>query len=116
MDMIQILSVCGSLLLLGAIIYFVRSDKLKIQYSIIWIFTSAVILLFSLNRTLLEEVAKAFNVHYPPSFLFLLGNFFVLVILLHFSLVISKLSGQNKILTQELMILKKRVEDYAGKK
>jgi hypothetical protein len=41
--------------------------------------------------------------------LFLLTGFFVLVLLLHYSTVISRLSDQNRILAQRLALLEGRV-------
>jgi len=115
MDRIQILSIMVSLFLLAVIIYLVRKNKLKIQYSLLWILAGIVILFFSSYRQLLEKIAALLDVYYPPSLLFLLGLFFTLMILLHFSLIISKLFERNKILTQELMLLKHKLENYESK-
>lgn len=110
MDKIQILSIVVSSTLLIAIIYLVRTSRLKIQYSLVWILASLIILIFSMSRRLLDLTGEMLDVHYPPSLLFLLGYFFVLIILLHFSIIISKLDERNKILTQELMLLKNKLE------
>jgi hypothetical protein len=51
------------------------------------------------------------GIYYPPSFLFLLAIGFLIVLLLHFSTVISSQSDQNKRLAQEIGILKARFEN-----
>jgi hypothetical protein len=60
-------------------------------------------------------------VAYPPSLLFLVAFAFVLLILLHYSVVISILHEKSKTLAQELALLKAALkekgcgEDVGGK-
>ena len=51
-------------------------------------------------RGLLEVVANTVGIAYAPSALFAVAFGFVLALLLHFSLVISRLTDQNKVLAQ----------------
>ena len=55
--------------------------------------------------------ANALGVAYAPSALFAVAFGFVLLLLLHFSLVISRLADQNKVLAQKLGQLQQRVDD-----
>jgi len=50
------------------------------------------------------------GIYYAPSALFAVTLAFVLMLLLHFSLVISRLADQNKVLAQKLSLLQQRVE------
>ena len=59
-------------------------------------------------RRPLGAFADAVGIAYPPSALFVLAAFFVLVVLLHYSTVISKLSDQNRILAQRLALLEQQ--------
>jgi hypothetical protein len=95
--------------LLGIVLEMVRSRRLEEQYSLLWVFTGAVLLLLSGWRALLDRLAVLVGVHYPPSALFLVGFGFFLVILLHFSLVLSKLASRTKELAQELALLEEEV-------
>lgn len=106
MDRIQIVAITGSLLLVFFIIDLIRRGKLKEKYSLLWIASGGVILLFSLWRDLLHIVSKWVGIFYPPSFIFLLAVIFLLLILLYFSVVISSLSEANKRLAQEIAFLK----------
>jgi hypothetical protein len=106
MDILTVLTVVGSGTVFLAVIDLIRRGKLKERYSLLWLCASAVLLLFSLSRRLLEFVSHLVGIFYPPSFLFLLAFLFILVIALHFSAVISGLSDQNKRLAQELALLK----------
>ena len=44
------------------------------------------------------------GIAYPPTALFVLGSLFILIVLLHYSTVISRLSDQNRILAQRLAL------------
>ncbi len=55
--------------------------------------------------------AELVGVAYPPSALFMVAGLFVLVVLLHFSTVLSRLSEQNKTLAQQLALLEQRLRD-----
>ena len=56
---------------------------------------------------LLEIISKAVGIVYPPNALFVVAFGFVLVLLLHFSLAISRLSDETKVLAQEVARLDK---------
>src|SRR3712207_8407765 len=48
---------------------------------------------------------------YPPAILFAVGLLFVIVVLLHYSTVISKLSDQNVVLAQRVALLEAEVAE-----
>ncbi len=54
------------------------------------------------------------GIAYPPSTLFVLAAFFILVLLLHYSTVISRLADQNRILAQRLAILEEELEERSS--
>ena len=70
-----------------------------------------VILVLALWRSLLGKLSDVVGIAYPPSALFILAAFFILVVLLHYSTVISKLSDQNRVLAQRLALLQRRLEE-----
>jgi hypothetical protein len=61
-------------------------------------------------KDLLEQVASAIGIFYAPSALFVVAFGFILVILLHFSLVISRLADQTKVLAQRVGLLQQRLD------
>jgi len=110
MQLVQILSIAVSLIILISVIEFIRRGAFKERYALLWLFSSVVLLIISIWRKLLDYLAALFGFYYPPSFLFLLGLGFLLLITLHFSIVISKLAEKNKKLTQELSLMKDEIE------
>ena len=71
------------------------------RYALLWLFSTAVLLGLAVWKGLLDDVASAVGIYYPPSALFVVAFGFILVMLLHFSLVISRLADQNKVLAQQ---------------
>lgn len=108
--MIYKLALIFAVLFLLFIIDLVRKNKLDEKYSILWIIFGIIILIVSIFPGIVNTIATAFGVYYPPSLMFLIGFFVVGAYIIHISLVITK---QNKMITklnQELSILKEKVE------
>jgi hypothetical protein len=105
---IQIVAVVLTAILLFGILELVRSRRLLERYAILWLFSAAVLLGLSVWRDLLEDVASAVGIYYAPSALFAIAFGFILVLLLHFSVAVSRLSEQSKVLAQRLALLEAR--------
>ena len=110
MDILQILSITISLIILLSVLEFIRRGVFKEKYALLWLFSSIALIIISFWRGLLDFTAGIFGFYYPPSFLFLLGLGFLLLITLHYSIVLSILTDKNKKLAQELGILKEKLE------
>lgn len=110
MDIVQVIAITVNIAIFVIVIELIRRSHLKERYSLIWLSASIVMLVFSTSRKLLDLISKMVGIYYPPSFLFLLSITFLLVLLLHFSTVISMLSEKNKRLAQELGIVKTRLD------
>lgn len=109
---VSIVAALASLTLLGIVFELIRSRRLREQYALLWLLTGVVLLALSLWREGLNTIAGWVGVRtYPPAVLFAIGALFVLIVLLHYSTVISKLADQNTILAQRLALLENRVEE-----
>ncbi len=95
-----------SLIFIGIIIYFIKKRLLDIKYSILWLVVSVMMLLLSINKNWVEELAAAFDIKYPPAFLFLVGILFCFLLMFNMTLIISDMRRQVTRLTQEIGILK----------
>jgi hypothetical protein len=111
MDLLKIIAVVGSVALLIVVVELIRRGRLKERYSLLWLLAGVVLLFLASSRSILESIARLLGIAYPPSFLFLLSFFFLLLITLHFSIVISGLSEKNKKLAQELALLRREMEE-----
>ena len=116
MHKIQVISIIGTLALLFNILNAVRAEKLKIRYAVLWIFSCALMLIFSFWKQLIDMIAAAIGIYYPPSVLFLAMFIFLFIIVFHFSVVISQLSERERTLAQQIAILEERVKETEGEK
>jgi hypothetical protein len=108
---IQIVSILVTAGMLGVIFELLRRKRLMERYALLWLFASVVLLALAVWKSLLTTIAHAIGIYYPPSALFVIAFGFILVMLLHFSLVISRLADQNKVLAQRLGLLQQRLDE-----
>ncbi len=108
---IQFIAILISLAIALIIFQLIRKKKLLEQYSLLWFFSSIVLLIFSLWRDLLDKMAGMLGIYYAPSVLLVIVIFCGFLLFLDFSLVISRLTNQSKDLAQEVAILKNKLEN-----
>ncbi len=111
MSRIQIVSILAMAGLLGLVFDLVRRRRLMEGYALLWLLSAAALLLLATWRDLLHLFADAIGIFYAPSALFAAALGLTLMLLLHFSLVISRLSDQNKVLAQRVGILEHDLEE-----
>lgn len=105
---IQIISIFGSLAFLFFILFLIRIKKLKEEYALLWLFFGVVFLFLAVFRRSLEVISSLIGIAYPPAALFLVLIVAVITILVHFSLVISKMKDKQKQIAQRLALLEVR--------
>jgi hypothetical protein len=107
---IAIAAAVASFALLVIVFELIRSRRLRERYALLWLLTGLVMLALSLWRGGLNTIAGWAGVEtYPPAVLFAVAALFVIVVLLHYSTVISKLADQNTILAQRLALLEREL-------
>jgi hypothetical protein len=106
---IQILIICVAALLLVGVIELVRRRRLLERYALLWLLSSVVLLALAVWRGALDKIANQVGVAYPPNALFIVAFGFVLWMLLHFSVAVSRLTDQSKVLAQRLALLEERM-------
>ncbi len=105
---IQVVSIVASSLLLLGILELVRQRRLLERYAILWLFSALVLMGLAVWKGLLETLSTAVGIIYPPNALFLVAFGFVMVLLLHFSIAVSRLADQSKVLAQRVALLEER--------
>ena len=111
---IQVIAVIISVVLIVTIFELIRRGRLRVEYSLVWFAASLTFLYFSIWRGSMDALAHSMGIAYAPALLMLLMLFFGTVLLVHFSIVISRLTGENKRLAQELAILKHHEDRSKG--
>lgn len=104
-------------LIIGIIVYFflifslLKNGRLLLKYSLLWILTGVVMLVLAIYPSIMEKIVKFMGIYDAVNGLFTLVIFFVIVILMSVTSIVSKLRSQNKNLVQQVALLEKRVRD-----
>lgn len=104
------MALTGGLILF--ILELVRRKRLMERYAIGWLLAAGGLFLLAAWRGLLTTISFKVGIHYPPSLLFAAAFGVELVLLLHFSLSVSSLTDQNKILAQRVGLLQYRLDQH----
>ena len=91
---VSLVSAAAAAALILVVLELIRSRRLQERYALLWLLTGGVMLMFAIWTDALTRLADMTGIAYPPSALFVLGSGFILVVLLHYSTVISRLSDQ----------------------
>ena len=102
---IQLIAVVAAVVLLVVVLELVRRRKLLERYALLWLFSALVVLVLAAWSGALVELARVLGIVSAPNALFFVALAFTLLLLLHFSVAVSRLSDQSKILAQRLAIL-----------
>jgi hypothetical protein len=108
---VSIIAAIAAIIFFVVILELIRSRRLQERYAMLWLLSGAVIFVLAVWRGALSKLADLVGIAYPPSALFVLLSFFILLLLLHYSTVISKLSDQNRILAQRLALFEHRLRE-----
>tara|TARA_B100001971_G_C17815149_1_gene346075 strand:- start:71 stop:418 length:348 start_codon:yes stop_codon:yes gene_type:complete len=99
----QISFIIVAIFLIALIIYLVRKRMLREEYSWLWILTGLGLLILATSESLLNWLSKLIGT-LPITALFLLAIFFLVAIVLQFSIRLSELTDQVRKLAQVLAI------------
>ena len=95
----------------------VSNGKLLLQYSLLWLTLAIVTMIVSLFPEPVYRLAEIVGFTTPSNFVFFAALFFLLVICLSLSVVVSKQALRIKNLVQNVALLEKRIEtpsDHVG--
>ncbi len=107
---IQYLAIFGSVILLIFILFLIRRQRLKEEYSILWLIFGFLFLILSIWRDGVDFIAGLVGIAYPPAALLLILLMAQFVIMIEFSTIISKISKVNTHLSQDVALLKNELE------
>jgi hypothetical protein len=105
---LRIVALAAIAVLFFVVLDLVRRRRLLERYALLWLGSALVLMALAAWGGLLNKVATAIGVVTPANALFVAAFGFVLVLLLHFSIAVSRLTDQSKILAQRLSLLEER--------
>ena len=110
----QALAILAAVVLLVIVLEMVRRRRLMERYALLWMFSALVILALAVWQGALNRLAELMGIYSAPNALFFIAVGFVLLLLLHFSAAMSRLSDQSKVLAQRQAILEQRLREVEG--
>lgn len=105
------ISALASLLLLVFVLYLIRTRKLHERFALIWLAGAVVIGVLTVWPAALEGVSRILGVASPPNALFIVLGAFLIWVLLHVAVVLTRLSRQNVTLAQRVALLESRLRE-----
>jgi len=108
---VNVFAVIGSVFLLLVILELIRKKYLRERYALIWILTGGLFLLLAVRSEILKGISNFLGFSVPSNALFFFGILFLVLIVLGLSVITSRLAEKNKVLAQEVALLKKQVAD-----
>ncbi len=99
------------MLFIAGIIQAMRLKRLKEAYALLWLITGIIFLVISCWKSAIDLLGNLLGIGYSPAILFLFMLVSVILILIQYSIVISKQNEQIKNLTQEIALLKHQLEN-----
>lgn len=107
---LQIIAIISALIFMFFIFRLISKGKLREEYSFIWIVCTVLLLVFSIWRDGLDVIAGFIGIFYAPSLIFIGAIFAIVIFLVHLSVVNSRQHKQIKDLSQEMALLKEKLE------
>ncbi len=111
---LQVVAILGAVALLVLVLELVRRRALMERYALLWLASSIVILALAVWQDALTLLARQLGILSAPNALFFVALGFVLLLLLHFSAAMSRLTDQSKVLAQRQAILEQRLRELEG--
>ena len=108
---LQVVAIVGAVLLLVFVLELVRRRALMERYALLWLFCSVMVLLLAVWQDALNTLAGYMGIASPPNALFFVAVGFILLLLLHFSAAMSRLTDQSKVLAQRQALLAQRLRE-----
>jgi uncharacterized membrane protein (DUF485 family) len=102
---VRILIALMGISLFIVVLELVRRKQFREELSLVWLFVSLGIILSSFADHIIDPIAFALGLTYPPVLVFVLIQFVFLLAILYFSKVVSDLKSRNKELSQKVALM-----------
>ncbi len=104
----QIVSILFAAILFAVVFELVRRRYLRERYALVWMGAALALLVLAAWTGLLGRLSRLVGIHTPSNTFFVIAFAFTLLLLLHFSSVVSRLSDQTRLLAQRLAMLEEQ--------
>ncbi|WP_082053635.1 DUF2304 domain-containing protein [Gordoniibacillus kamchatkensis] len=108
---LQLILILVSFLGIFFIVNMVKKYKIELKYSLLWIFCGLLITVLAIFPSILIFIAKVVGIETPSNALFLFGMLSLFILVFNLTMAASSFTDKIRELTQDLGILKKRIEE-----
>src|SRR5947199_6430504 len=110
----QLASIVFAAIVFLLVFEMVRRRYLGERYAILWLGAALLLLVLAAWNDLLSAISSAVGIKTPSNAFFVIAFAFLLLLLLHFSAVVSRLADETRILAQRLSLLERRQRSSEG--
>ena len=110
----QLASIVFAVVVFLIVFEMVRRRLLRERYALLWLGAALALIVLAAWQGLLADIATAVGIATPSNAFFVIAFAFLLLLVLHFSTVVSKLSDETRILAQRVALLERREPDAAA--
>jgi hypothetical protein len=111
---LQLAAIATTAILLVVVFELVRQRRLMEKDSLLWLLAAVVLLLLAVFTGLLTWFSELVGIATPSNALFAVAIGFATLMLLHFSVTVSRITDQNKVLAQKLAATEERLRRVEG--
>lgn len=108
---LQVLSLFIIIIYYVWIFYLLRKKRFSIKNSLLWLLGGMVMLAIIVFPETIRKLAPVFGVEVPSNGLFAVSIFFIVLISIYLTAVISEVGEKTKTLTQKIGLLEKRIRE-----
>lgn len=107
----QLFTIAAVLIFFFAIINLIKNRKLLLKYSLLWLFSGLAMLVLAVFPGLLDRFARLLGIYSSVNALFAVLIFCGLVVMISFTVIISRDNQQIVRLAQKTALLEKRIRE-----
>ena len=108
---LRIALIAGVIIYMAFILVLLRKKKLNLKYSLLWMLSAVFLLLCAIFPQIVTFVGHVLGIQSQVNAIFLIVVFFMLLLLISLTSIVSKQKSEIKTLVQQVAIIEKRLRD-----
>ena len=108
---VQMIILCGLLVIMAVIIAMVRKRMLELQYVLVWMACDIALMILTIFPQLMDAIADLLGIYSTMNMMFFLGILFLLLICLSLTIAVSRMAGKLRKVAQMLAMLPDEIKD-----
>lgn len=115
-EVLRISLILGMLLYFYILLFLIRRRMLLLKYTLLWIFSGLIMLVIVIFPNVIISITRLLGIVDVTNGLFALLLFFILIILISITGIVSNMKEKNRQLIQQCALLEKRVRELENSK